>query len=217
MEGLINTQVIVGEKTAGESVKVRKQLEQLIKKVNSSSFDIAALLHTIKKNHYYDGFNTFAEFVKTLEIKSRKAHYLTRMAEVMEIVGIPREKYEPVGVAKLREITSLNPEDTWINPETKEETPISEFIKGFVEKGHEMPLEEIKTHVKVLKGLVGAEAMIWLHLYVKQSVLDNVIRPALDKAKMLIGSVKKDEDGNSLDATDGQAAESIFADFLSGE
>ena len=217
MEGLVNTQVIVGEKTAGESVKVRKQLEQLIKKVNSSSFDIATLLHTIKKNHYYDGFNTFAEFVKTLEIKPRKAHYLTRMAEVMETVGITRDKYEPIGVAKLREITSLNPEDTWVNPETKEETPISEFIKGFVEKGHEMPLEEIKTHVKVLKGLVGAEAMIWLHLYVKQSVLDNVIRPALDKAKMLIGSVKKDEDGNSLDATDGQAAESIFADFLSGE
>jgi len=209
--------VIVGEKVAGESAKVRKQLEQLIKKVNSSAFDIADLLYAVKKNGFYEGFTTFTEYTKTLDIKPRKAQYLTKIAAVMDEVSIPREKFEPLGTAKLREITSLNVNDTWVNPETKEETPIKAFIKGFVEKGKDMTLEEIKEHVKTLKGLVGTEAMSWLHLYVKQSALDNTMRPALELAKAQIGSVAKDDEGVSKDASDGAAAEAIFADYLAGQ
>lgn len=205
---------IVGPVVAGEAAKVRKQLEQLIKKVNSSAFDIAQLLHTIKKNGYYDGFTTFQEYVKTLEIKPRKAQYLRRIAEVMDTMGIPRETYEPLGVAKLREITSLNLDDTWVNPETKEETPMKAFIQGFVEKGGTMSLDEIKNHVKTLKGLVGEDAMGWLHLYMKQMAIDQVARPALDLAKAQIGSVGKDDEGISRDASDGAAAEVVFVAFL---
>jgi hypothetical protein len=209
--------VIVGQKIAGESAKVRKQLQQLIQKVNSSAFDIADLLWTIKKNGFYEGYTTFTEFTATLDLKPRKAQYLTKIAAVMDEVGIPREKFEPLGTAKLREITSLDVNDTWVNPETKEETPIKAFVKGFVEKGKDMTLEEIKEHVRTLKGLVGVEAMGWLHLYMKQSALDNVARPALELAKAKIGSVGKDGEGVSKDASDGAAAEAIFADFLSGE
>jgi hypothetical protein len=212
----INTNVpsIVGQKVAGESAKTRKQLEQLIKKVNSSAFDIAELLHKIKKNGFYEGFTTFQEYTKTLELKPRKAQYLRRIAEVMDEVDIPREKYEPLGIAKLREITSLNVNDTWINPEDKSETSMSAFITGFIDKGKEMSLEEVKGHVRTLKGLIGDEAMGWLHLYMKQLAIDNVARPALELAKAQIGSVAKDDEGISKDATDGQAAESIFASFL---
>lgn len=209
-------QVIVGQKVAGESAKVRKALEQLIKKVNNSAFDIADLLYTIKKNGYYEGYTTFQEYVKTLEIKPRKAQYLTRMTEVMADLGIPREKYEPLGTAKLREITSLNVNDTWINPETKEETPIKTFIETFIEQGKEMPLDDIKQHVRTLKGLVGSEAFTFLHVSLKQGALDNVVRPALDRAKMLIGSVGKDDEGTSIDASDGAALEAISAEFLAG-
>lgn len=204
----------VGQKVAGESAKVRKQLEQLIKKVNSSAFDIAELLHTIKKNGYYEGFTTFQEYTKTLALKPRKAQYLRRIAEVMEEVNIPREKYEPLGIAKLREITSLNVNDTWINPETKEETPIRTFIENFIEKGPDINLEEIKGYVKTLKGLVGPEAMGWLHLYMKEQAIEQVARPALELAKAKIGSVSKDDEGMSKNASDGSAAESIFAAFL---
>ena len=210
-------QVIVGPKVAGESAKVRKALEQLIKKVNNSAFDIADLLYTIKSNGYYEGYSTFQEYVKTLEIKPRKAQYLTRMTEVMTGLGIPREKYEPLGTAKLREITSLNVNDTWINPDTKEETPIKEFVETLVSQGKDIPLDDIKQHVRTLKGLVGSEAFTFLHISMKQGVLDNVVRPALDKAKMLIGSVGKDDEGMSIDASDGAALEAISADFLAGE
>jgi len=205
---------IVGEKVAGEAAKVRKQLEQLIKKVNSSAFDIAELLHTIKKNGYYEGFTTFQEYVKTLEIKPRKAQYLRRIAEVMEIMTIARDKYEPLGVAKLREITSLDVGGTWINPETKEETPIKAFVQGFIDKGKDMPLEEIKNHVKTLKGLIGEDAMAWLHLYMKEQAIDKVVRPAMELAKAQIGSVGKDDEGVSKDASDGAAIESICGAFL---
>jgi len=205
---------IVGQKVAGESAKVRKQLEQLIKKVNSSAFDIADLLHTIKKNGFYEGFVTFQEYVKTLELKPRKAQYLRRIAEVMDVMQIPREKYEPLGIAKLREITSLNLDDTWVNPETKEEIPIKSFVEGFIYNGKDMPLDEIKNHVKTLKGLIGEDAMGWLHLYMKQMAIDQVVRPALELAKAQIGSVKKDDEGISQDASDGAAAEVVFVAFI---
>ncbi len=209
-----NVPAIVGQQVAGEAAKVRKQLEQLISKVNSSSFDIGEMLHTIKKNGFYEGFTTFQEYVKTLEIKPRKAQYLRRIAEVMDIMEIPRAGYEGLGIAKLREITSLDVGGTWINPDTKIETPVATFIKAFIDKGKEMPLTEIQQHVKVLKGLVGDEDLSWVHLYMKQSAIDQVVKPALEKAKMLIGSVSKDDEGVSKDASDGAAAEVVFVAFL---
>jgi len=133
---------------------------------------------------------------------------------VMEALEIPRVKYEPLGIAKLREITSLNIDETWTNPETKAQTPIKAFVQGFVEQGDNLSLEEIKQHVKTLKGLVGEEAMGWLHLYMKQIAIDQVARPALELAKAQIGSVAKDDEGVSKDATDGRAAEVIFVSFL---
>jgi hypothetical protein len=214
MEITNNVPAIVGQVVAGESAKTRKALEQLIKKVNSSAFDIAELLYKVKKNGFYEGFTTFQEYVKTLEIKPRKAQYLTRIASVMDEMGIPRETYEPLGTAKMREITSLNVNDTWVNPETKDETPMKAFIQGLVDKGKDMPLEEIKQHVKTLKGLVGEEAMGWLHLYMKEQAIDKVARPALELAKAQIGSVGKDDEGVSKDASDGAAAEMVFAAFL---
>ena len=212
-----DTPVITGSKIAGESTKIRKQLEKTIDFANSSMFDIADLLLTIKKNGYYEGFNTFSEFTKSLKFKNRRLLYLTKMAETMDTLGIPREKYEPIGISKLREITSLDVNGEWKNTETGEIVPLSEFIKGFVEKGTTMSLEEIHTHVQTLKGFSGENSMGWLHLYMKQIVIDKVAKPALEKAKMQIGSVSKDEEGNSLDASDGAAAEVIFVSFINEE
>lgn len=214
MEVINTPAAIVGPIVAGEAAKTRKALEQLIKKLNASSFDLSDLLYKVKKNGYYDGYDTFTAYVRTLEIKPRKAQYLTRIAEVMGELSIPREKYEVLGTAKLREITSLNVNDTWVNPETKDELPITDFVVGFVEKGADMTLDEIKQHVKTLKGLVGTEALSWVHLYMKQSAIDNVVRPALELAKAQIGSVSKDDEGISHDASDGAAAEVVFVSFL---
>ena len=209
--------VIVGEKVAGEAAKVRKQLEQLIRKVNTSAFDIADLLYAVKKNGYYEGFATFQEYIKTLDIKLRKAQYLCRMNEVMEAIGKTREQYEPLGVAKLREITSLNINDIWINPQTHEEVAIRSFVIGFVEKGQDMTFDEVKQHVRTLKGLVGDDNIMFVHFSVKKSVLDNVVRPALESAKVHIGSVGKDDEGISQDASDGAALEVIAVEYLTSD
>jgi hypothetical protein len=207
-----NIPAIHGPVVPGEAVKARKELEKFIKIANSSMFDIGELCWRIKKNKYHDG--TFAEFLKSLKFKKRRLEYLTKMAECMEVIGIPRTQYEPLGIAKLREITSLDPYGTWINPESKEETPMSAFIQGFVEKGNEMEFTEIQQHVRTLKGQVGEEAMSWLHIYAKQLALDNVIRPALDKMKAEIGSVGKDDEGYGIDASDGVAIEKICVSYL---
>jgi hypothetical protein len=149
-----------------------------------------------------------------LPIKLRKLQYLRRIAEVADALSIPREKYEPVGVAKLREITSLDLDGVWKNPENGQEIPFKDFITGFIEKGKEMPLDDIKRNVKTLKGLTGENDIIVIHFGVKQSVLDNVVRPALDLAKANLGSAGKDDEGISFDASDGRALETIGVAYL---
>ena len=206
--------VIVGQAVAGEAAQVRKQLEQLINKVNSSAYDMAELLYKIKSNGYYEGFTTFVEFTKSLKLKPSKARYYTRIAEVMVTMGIPREKYEPLGIAKLRAITSLDMDADFVNPEDGSITPNKVFIQGLVDKGQGMTLETVHQHVNTIKGLVGKEAMGWLHLHMKIQAIEQVARPALDLAKAQIGSVSKDSEGISQDASDGSAAESVFAAFL---
>lgn len=211
--------VIVDSAIAGEAVAVRHQLEELIKNVDKNTFDIAELLYTIKKRGYYAPFNTFQDFRKSLKLKPRKSQYLTRIASVMDEVGIPRSQYEPLGIARLRDITSLEPSEVWTNPTTGDITPVREFITSFVEyrepSGDFIDPERLKKNVRVLKGLVGENDMDWLHLYMRVSAIEETARPALELMKAHIGSVRKDEEGISHDATDGQAAEMVFANYLS--
>jgi hypothetical protein len=214
--GTMTPAVVVGEAIAGESAKVRKSLEKLIQSVNKSTFDIGELLFTIKRHGFHNtwGFTTFQEYVDTLDIKARKAQYLVRIVDVMDQVKVKREDYEPLGVAKLREITSLDPTATYTNPQTKEETPMSNFIIGFVEKGGQMPLEEVKQHVRTLKGLTGENELVWLNFCLKKAAVDETVRPALELAKANIGTVGKDAEGNAIDASDGRALEAIAVEFL---
>jgi hypothetical protein len=211
-----NTQTqIVGEQVAGESAVVREEVEKVISNTNSSMFDLSDLLFKIKKNGLYYGYVTFSEYLKTLKFKRRRLDYLVKMAEVMDAVNIPRSKYEPLGISKLRLITSLDVNKTWKNPDTGQEVPLKSFIIGFIEQGLDMTLSEISQHVKTLKGEIGDEAFVILHIKIKQSVMDKVVRPALETMKAKIGSTGKDGEGYSIDASDGRALEMIAADWLS--
>jgi len=212
--------VIMGEQLAGEASKTRKQVEKLIQAHILDQFDIGDLLWKIKKNGWYTswGYNTFIEYARTTGLKESKVRYLPQISEVMEAVGFTRDQYQGVGIAKLRAIVSLKPDDIYINPVTKDETPVADYIKLLTQKaiddGDAFKLDEIKKHVRTLKGMVGSNDFSFLGISAQRSVLESVIRPALERAKMLIGSVGKDSDGNSLDASDSRALELICAEFL---
>jgi hypothetical protein len=212
--------VIVDSAIAGEAIETRHQLEQVISSMNRSKFDIAELLLKIKRKGYYAPYATFDEFRTSLKIKKRTSQYLTKMAAVMEEVGIPRSQYEPLGVSRLRDITSLEPTDIWTNPISGAKTPMRDFIIGFVEYRHEVTgdfidPELLKRNVRTLKGFVGENDFEFFTFSFQRSTLETVVRPALELAKAHLGSVKKDDEGISQDATDSSAAVAIFADYLS--
>lgn len=204
----VTNTVLVGEAVAGEAAQTRQQLEDLINSANKSSFDIGDLLKVIKRRNFLpDGCATLQEYVKTLDIKARKAQYLRRISEVFEVVGVDRSNYEPLGLAKCREITSLNPDATWTNPQTNETTPMKEFIVGLAERAPEMSVEQIKEHVRTLKGLVGDNDIVWLNLPFLRSIVENVINPTMELTRQNIGSGPKDDEGVSKDATPSQCIE----------
>ncbi|MGH7746240.1 MAG: hypothetical protein ACREQ5_15995 [Candidatus Dormibacteria bacterium] len=206
--------VIVGEQVAGESAKTRQQLEAAIQTMNSNVFDVAELLFKVKQGHCYTT-TTFQEYLGTLAIKVRKAQYLTRIVEVMHTVGVTRAEYEPLGIAKLREVASLEPGETYTNP-IGGQSPMADWVKAFVKDGREQSLDEIKQHVRVLKGLTGPDEMSWLNLPVKRSVKENVILPAFEAARQVLGTKGTDTDGTATEYSDSVCLEAICADFLSG-
>lgn len=207
---------IYGEQEAGRAAKVRKAVEDKIKGIMTSTFDIAELLFEIKSKHYYAdwGYESFQEYVSTLQIKPRKAQYLVRMVEVMSAVEVERNTYEPIGLSKLREITSLDYEGDYTNPEDGAKTPYKDIIRGLVDRAGDMELGDIKKAVRILKGLTGEDELIWVNFSLKRSVKEEVLDPALKLAKLLIGDSGRDEEGMAIEASDGAALEIIAVEFL---
>jgi hypothetical protein len=208
--------ILVGDLVAGESTHVRNQLERLIHNFDKSLFDIGELLYKVRRSGFYQswGFSTFKEYVESLNFKERRAQYLTRIVSVMAELGINRPEYESLGIAKLREITSLDPNGTWTNPQTGEVTQLRDWIAGLVDRGEDMTLDELKQHIRTLKGLVGENDLVWENFCVKRSVRDNVVEPAKELARRNIGSTGKDEEGISKDASGGACLEVWCVEYL---
>jgi len=213
-------QVIVGETIAGEAEKTRKELEKLIGVYNSSTFDIGELLYRVKKNGFHKnyGFNTFLEFVSELDIKTRKAQYLVKITETMDELNIPRNEFEPVGIAKLREISSLDlyeDGDPAIYQDDEGETHlISDIIKGLIIKSHEMSLDELKKYVKIIKGFTGDNDLVWVNICLNRQAFEQTVQPALSLCKKALGTTGKNDEGVAQDYSDGKALEMICADYL---
>jgi hypothetical protein len=214
-------EVMIGEQVAGEAEKLRKDVEQLIGSLNRSTFDIAEILFKIKTKGYYKGygFNTFMEFISGLDIKTRKIQYLVRIVDILDQLNIPREEYEPIGIAKLREITSVDLIDSEGDPALFEDEDggthiVSDLIRGLLIKAPEMSLEEIKDYVRILKGFSGDNATTWLNICVNKQALEQTIQPALNLSKKILGTAKVDEEGIAQDYSDGKALEMICVDYL---
>ena len=202
--------MIVGEAEAGESSKKRKQLQTLIKGINTSTFDIMDLLHEIKTKKFYSPkYETFIDYAKTLDMKVTKAYYLVRIRENMHLASVPREKFEPVGIAKLRIISSIDLIDSENKVKQDAVTKVNELIDA---AGTTEP-EDIKVSVDTFKGHVGEEAFEWLNIKIKKSA-KAVVRQAFDVIKAQSGSVGVDADGRAKDVSDGTALERLAADFL---
>lgn len=206
---------VIGEAIAGESKQARDRLESLIKGAHKNTFEIGRQLHIIKKYAYYDGYTTFTEYLGTLDYKLRKLQYMRRIAEVTDILGIPSEIYEPVGVSKLREICSLDISKTWVNPDTGEEISLGVFVAEFMSKALLMSVDEVKSFIRTLKGITPEQELVHRHFYVSAQVLQEIVEPAIETAKRLLGTMKRDDEGNAVDYSDGRALEVVCADFLS--
>jgi hypothetical protein len=200
--------LIIGEAVAGEAQKIRKQINAIINGVNKSTFTLAELLHKVKVTPTLRPEQTFGEYAKGLELKISKSYYLVRIIDNMLISGVPKEIYEPVGIAKLRVISKLDPLAEF------EGKPMTQFIKGLVETATSVEINTLKEAVAHLQGQTGDEARVWLNISVGKSQRDNVILPAIENAKKLLGSVATNAEGEPQDASDGRALEIICAAFL---
>ena len=212
--------IIVGEAESGERAAVQKAIKRLIKQVETNNFDLSELLFRAKSKHLYTE-PSFSDFVATLNIKPRRAQYLERIAEVMTLSNIERAEYEPIGIAKLRAITRLHPltkegaVNMYTNPVTKESHPMAEYIVGITEQALAgRDIKDIEKDVRILKGEVGENDMVWRNFRLPRMVDENTIAPALEKAAINIGTVATDENGVAKEVQDWRKLEVLAVEYL---
>ena len=210
-----NESVVVGDVEAGRAAKVRREINKLIAGVNLSTFDLAERLYDVKTNQYFTayGYESFSKFVKDLNgLKYSKGFYLTKIVSLMKGAALEREQYEPAGLTKLRVIAKLSLEGEFNG------VPMPLVVRELTLKAAAMDYEQVVEEVNKILGLTEDESMVWLNLYVKKSVRDLVIIPAIELAiKHMPESQKVDDEGNHSDPSKGAAMECICANFLADE
>jgi len=208
---------IVGESVAGQSAFLRRKLLLIATDIKEQTFDLAEALFeaTTNKKHLEWGYSSIAEYSETeLGIKARKARYLVRIVRICRAVGVPREIYEPIGVTKLREITTLDPAASFFNKELNQNEPMSAYIKKLLVDAPRMKAAEVVAEVQRLKGQIGDDARVIRSFSYTKACWEYVIKPAMEKARQIMGSRGRDEEGIAEEYSDGAVEESIHASFL---
>src|ERR1039458_5485538 len=216
-ETVMHEQVIVGEQVAGRAARVRNTLKDLSGDVKSSTFDMADLLHEAQENNYPAtwGYASTVEYGREeLGLKKRKIEYLTRITKVCLAVGLKRERYEPSGISKLREITTLNPEGTYWNAAEHVSEPLDDHIVRLILDSDKMNVEQVKLEVAKLKGQIGKDRRVIRSYSTDITTWTNVIDVAIEKARKFLGSKGRDEEtGNAKEYSEGECYECICAAF----
>ena len=213
----MHEQIVFGEAIAGRAASVRNNLKAMVAKLNTNNFDLADLLFEAQENSYPAkwGFESIYDYgAKELGLKVRKIQYLTHLTKVCKAVGLTRAQYEPAGTSKLREITTLDPERTFFNKETREAEPLDDHIVRLILDSDSMTVTEVKNEVARLKNQVGPDRRVVRSYSTCQSVWDNVISRAIESARRFLGSKEKDDEGFSLEYSEGDCYECICATFL---
>jgi len=206
-----NIPAIVGDVDAGRASKVKREISKLVKGTNAATFDLAELLHEVKSKNYFSdwGYESFSKYAKDIEgLKYSKSYYLVAIVSLMKGSDLSREKYEPVGLTKLRVISKLKLEGEFNG------VPMPIIIRALTLKAPQMSAEEVQYEVDTILGLTEDESMVWVNIHVKKLARENVIKPALALAKKHMGSIGPDEEGNYKDPSDGAALEMICANFI---
>lgn len=207
---------IYGEAEAGRASTVRKDLQRLTANIQQDVFTQADLFYEAQLNAYYLrwGYESLGEYaMKELGVKERRAQYLSRIVKVCRAVGMERKNYEPAGISKLREITTLNPEDFFFDKDKNQNFPLDELIVDLILAADEMTFQEVKDKVDLLKGQTGENKQVVRSYGVTQSTWDNVIKPAMELARRKLGSAGRDEAGTATEYSDGACMEVICVSY----
>jgi hypothetical protein len=131
----------------------------------------------------------------------------------MEACQIDRATYEPVGIAKLRLISRIetaNPDGT---PKMYDGATGVEIVNAIIENASTATFENIEDFIYKVKGQVGEYAPTWNNISMtagQKAKWDE----AVELAKLNIGSVGKDAEGNYKDASVGACAEVIALSYI---
>jgi hypothetical protein len=208
---------IIGDAVAGQSAELRKHIRLLAQDLQKNTFDLAEAFLKAQESRCYTewGFETFGEYA-TLElgVKPRKAQYLSRIVRVCRECGVARLDYEPVGVTKLREITSLDPGASYFNPETRLHEPMVEHIVRLIAEAPELNTGEVEEEVAKLKGMTGANSMVSRSYKVTLSAWENTIKRCFESIRKRLGSKGRDGMGAAIDYPDGTVIECLCAEYL---
>ncbi len=205
----------VGEAVAGEAAATLKQIKSLVKNLSTNTFDLFELLYKAKTNKYYQPkYDTFADYAKSLDIKTSKLYYGVKLIEVMAQCGIDRATYEPVGLTKLRIITRVKVIDDEGKDTIFDGISTKLLVKDMIEKANDWSPEALDLRVKEIQGLVGDNASAgWINFpvtYAQKAAWEKAVALAI----LNIGSVGKDENtGQFKDASIGACAEVIAVNY----
>lgn len=216
----LNPPAIRGEAVAGRASFVRKSLVLLSGTISKNTFDVADLLYEAQESGYlqnwgYSNIGDYAE--KELGIKERKAQYLVRIVKVCRELGLKREQYEPAGVSNLRDITTLDPQGSYWNPETKASEPLDDLMIDLIIEAVDLTKEDVAEEVMKLKGQVGPDRPVLRNYKVTRSAWENVIKAAFEQMRLKLGSSGRDDAGMAKEYSDGVCVEMICAEWLAGE
>ena len=212
----LNPPAIIGEAVAGQQSALRKRMLLLAQDLTKNTFDLAeAFLQAQESRCYVEwGFESLGDYAALeLGIKHRKAQYLARIVRVCRECGIARKDYQPIGVSKLREITSLDPDTTFFNADTKEHEPMVDHIVELVANAPELSTIEVETEVARLKGMTGENSMVLRVYKVTRSAWDHVVEPCFEAIRKRMGSAGRDTEGKAKEFPDGKVIENLCAEY----
>jgi hypothetical protein len=207
------------EAEAGRSRKVRQHIENIKQTMSTVQWDLGELLAEATEKNYFTewGYENRKAYVEeNLDIKDRQAWNLIRIVSLSSTLGYTREQIEPIGNSKNREIFSLEPDQSWVNPETQIAEPIVDHMHRLISLAPTLSYEAILAEVRKLKGIVGDNDLTWMNFQVTRIVKDNVCVPGLNAFRAYMGSKGIVGPDGGKEYSDAFVIEHIFAEILSG-